>query len=95
MEGEAEMPKSSPAKLDYQKAYNARPDQKALGVERRRTRRHLIAEGKVAIGDGKDIAHKVAADNGGKMTPKNIKIEDAKTNRAWRKSSGYRVPTDK
>jgi hypothetical protein len=89
------MPKSSPAKLAYQKAYNAQPEQKELGVERRRTRRHLIADGKVAIGDGKDIAHKVAADNGGKMTPKNIKIMDAEKNRAWRKSSGYRVPTAK
>jgi hypothetical protein len=89
------MPKSSPAKLAYQKAYNATEKQKELGVERRRTRRHLIADGKVHIGDGHDIAHKVAADNGGKMTPKNIKIEDAKENRGWRKASGYRVPTDK
>lgn len=89
------MPKSSKEKLAYQKAYNASPAQKALGVERRRTRRQLITEGKVAIGDGKDIAHKLAADNGGKMTPGNIKIEDVKKNRAWRKESGYKVPTDK
>ncbi len=90
------MPKSTKAKLAYQKAYNATPEQKALGVERRRTRRHMIAEGKVAIGDGKDIAHKVAAQDGGKMTPTNIKVEDSAKNRAWRKGrKGYDVGTDK
>ena len=50
------MTKSTKAKLEYQKKYNAQPEQKALGVARRRTRRHLIADGKVAIGDGKDVA---------------------------------------
>lgn len=89
------MTKSSKAKLEYQKEYNAQPEQKALGVARRRTRRHLIADGKVAIGDGKDVAHKVAADNGGGMTPDNLKIKDAKENRGWRKGGkGYKVPKD-
>jgi hypothetical protein len=89
------MPKSSKEKLAYQKAYNASPAQKALGVERRRTRRQMITAGKVSVGDGEDIAHKLAADNGGKMTPSNLKIEAAKKNRAWRTASGYKVPTDK
>lgn len=90
------MPKSSKAKLEYQKAYNARPDQKALGVERRRERRHAIARGEVAIGDGKDLAHKVAADNGGKTTPSNLKVERASSNRDWRKGrKGYSVGNEK
>lgn len=90
------MPKSSPRKLAYQKAYNAQPAQKALGVERRRERRHAIADGKVAIGDGKDLAHKRAADNGGKTTPSNLKVEAASKNRDWRKGrSGYKVPDEK
>ena len=90
------MPKSSPAKLAYQKAYNARPDQKALGVERRRERRHEIAAGKVAIGDGVDIAHVKAASAGGKTVASNLKREPAKSNRDWRKGeSGYKVPVDK
>jgi len=89
------MPKASKQKLTYQKAYNAQPEQKELGVDRRRTRRHAIADGKVAIGDGRDIAHKVAADSGGGMGKDNLKVEDASTNRAWRKSRGYRVPTSK
>lgn len=88
--------KSSPAKLAYQKAYNAQPEQKQRGVERRRERRHAIAAGKVAIGDGKDIAHIVAMDNGGKTVDKNLKIESASANRDWRKGQkGYKVPNDK
>jgi hypothetical protein len=90
------MTKSTKAKLAYQKAYNARPDQTALGVERRRERRHAIAEGKVAIGDGKDLAHKKAADNGGSTTKANLKVEDASTNRDWRKGrKGYKVGNER
>ena len=90
------MPKSSPAKLAYQKKYNAQPEQKALGVERRRERRHAIAEGKVAIGDGKDLAHIKPASGGGKTTPSNLKVEDASKNRDWRKGrKGYKVGVDK
>lgn len=90
------MPKSTAQKLAYQAKYNASPEQKALGVERRRERRHAIAEGKVAIGDGKDLAHKKAADNGGKTAPSNLKVEAASKNRDWRKGqNGYKVPNCK
>ena len=90
------MAKSSAAKLAYQKAYNARPEEAAKGVERRRTRRHMIADGKVAIGDGKDVSHKVAMENGGKSAPSNVKVEAAADNRNWRKGrSGYSVPNEK
>ena len=87
------MPKSSKAKLAFQKAYNATPAQKEAGVERRRLRRQEIREGKVAIGDGKDLAHKVAMDNGGRTTEANVKVQSASKNRAWRRGgTGYKVP---
>lgn len=90
------MPKSSPAKLAYQKAYNATPKQKAIQVERRRAERAAVRNGTSPIGDGKDISHIVAADNGGKLTPKNSKIQDAHENRDWRKNrKGYKVGIDK
>jgi len=90
------MTKSSKAKLEYQKKYNASPEQAALGVERRRARRHAIAEGKVAIGDGKDLAHKVPASRGGSTTKSNLKVEDASSNRDWRKGrKRYNVGTEK
>lgn len=89
------MPKSSPAKLAYQKKYNAQPAQKEAGVERRRVRRQMIADGEVAIGDGKDVAHIKAMDNGGKTTKSNLKVQSASENRGWRKTGGYKVPTAK
>ena len=65
-------------------------------ILRRRERRHAIADGKVAIGDGKDLAHKRAADNGGATNAKNLKVEAAHSNRDWRKGQkGYKVPNEK
>jgi hypothetical protein len=93
---ELKMPKSTPKKLAYQEKYNATPKQKALGVDRRRERRHAIAEGKVAIGDGRDLAHIKPADSGGKTVPANLKVEPASKNRDWRKGrKGYSVGVDK
>jgi hypothetical protein len=90
------VPKSTPAKLAYQKAYNARPEEKEKGVERRRARRQAIREGKVKIGDNKDISHKKALDNGGAHGKGNIKVEPSSSNRGWREGqSGYRVPNKK
>jgi len=88
------MPKSTKHKLAYQKAYNEQPEQKEAGVERRRARRQAIREGIVDIGDGKDLAHKKPMSEGGSTTKKNLKVETAKKNRAWRKNRGYNVPTD-
>lgn len=88
------MPKSTKHKLEYQKKYNQQPEQKQAGVERRRARRHAIADGIVAIGDGKDLAHKKPLSEGGSTTKKNLKVESAKKNRAWRKNRGYNVPND-
>jgi hypothetical protein len=90
------MTKSTAEKLAYQKAYNAQPEQKKLGVERRRERRHEIAAGKVAIGDNKDIAHVVPASRGGKTVASNLKVEAAAKNRGWRQGEAeYKVPVDK
>jgi len=80
------MPKSTAQKLAYQAKYNASPEQKALGVERRRERRHAIAEGKVAIGDGKDLAHKKALDKGG-SNKDGYAIQTAAKNRSFKRDS--------
>jgi hypothetical protein len=90
------MPKSTPKKLAYQAAYNAQPEEAEKGVARRRARRHAIADGKVAIGDKKDIMHKKALENGGSGSDANTKVGSAKKNRGWRKGEpGYKVPNDK
>ena len=90
------MPKSSPAKLAYQRAYNVTPKQKAIQVERRRAERAAVRDGTSPSGDGKDIAHKKAGDNGGHMSPDNIMLQEAAKNRSWRKGGkGYKVPNVK
>lgn len=90
------MPKSSPAKLAFQKKYNARPENVNRREDNNLARAHAIKAGKVKVGDGKDVAHIVPLDKGGKTTPGNLKIEDRKTNRDWRKGrKGYDVGIDK
>lgn len=90
------MPKSSPAKLAFQKSYNAKPENVKKREANNAARREAIREGKVKVGDGKDVAHKVALDNGGGNTPGNTKVQSASKNRGWRKGeSGYKVPNVK
>ena len=80
------MTKSTPAKLAYQKAYNAEPANVQKRVLNNATRRDAIADGKVKKGDNKDIAHVKSLDKGGKNTPGNTKVQDASKNRGWRKT---------
>lgn len=90
------MPKSTPERLKWQKAYNARPENVKKREANNAARREAIKEGKVKVGDGKDVAHKVALDNGGGNTPGNTKVQPASKNRGWRKGeSGYKVPNVK
>lgn len=90
------MTKSTKAKLAYQAEYNNRPDQVKKQSARRAAQRAAIKDGTGAIGDGKDVAHKVALDNGGGNTPGNTKLQAPAKNRAWRKGQkGYKVPNVK
>ena len=90
------MPESTKQKLKYMAAYNRQPEQKALGVDRRRAARAAVRDGTSPIGDGKDLAHRVAASNGGSTTKNNLQVEAASSNRDWRKGqSGYKVRNEK
>jgi hypothetical protein len=89
------MPKSTPQKLKYMAEYQAKPENVEKRVDRNRARRHAIAEGKARVGDGKDIGHKVALDNGGSGADSNTKVQSRKSNRGWRKDSSYKVPNTK
>lgn len=86
------MTKSTPKKLAYQKAYNARPEEVAKRVKNNAARREAIKGGKAQVGDGKDVAHKKSLENGGSNNKSNVKVEDRKTNRGWRKGSGSYNP---
>ena len=90
------MPKSSPAKLAYMKAYNNKPERIEAREEANKARYRALRDGKVRKGDGKDVAHIKALDSGGKTSTGNTKVESAKSNRDWRKGvKGYKVPLDK
>lgn len=86
------MPKSSPRKLEYQKEYNARPEEVAKRVKNNAARREAIKEGKAHVGDGKDIAHKRSLENGGTNDKSNLTVQSRKTNRGWRRGSGSYNP---
>ena len=56
---------STKQKLEYQKAYNARPEEVAKRVKNNAARREAMKDGKARVGDGKDVAHKKSLENGG------------------------------
>jgi hypothetical protein len=84
------MAKSSKAKLEYQAKYQKQPEEVEKRVDRNRARRHAIKEGRVKVGDGKEIDHVVPLRNGGSDGKSNTRVVDASTNRGWRKGKkGY------
>lgn len=82
------MNKGGPKKAQYDKRYNARPEQKKNRAERNAARRELEKAGVVHKGDGKDVDHKKMLDNGGSNARSNLRVVDQKTNRGWRKTNG-------
>lgn len=86
------MLKSTPRKLEYQKAYNARPEETAKRVKNNAARREAIKDGKAKVGDGKDVAHKKSLENGGGNHKSNVTVQERATNRGWRKGSGSYNP---
>lgn len=86
------MPESSKQKLAYQKAYNARPENVAKRVKNNQARAEMVKAGRTKVGDGKDVAHRVALDNGGSNDPSNLSVESQSKNRGWRAGSGSYNP---
>lgn len=77
------MPKSSKAKLEYQKQYNKEHADEQ--VARRRAQRHAISAGTQKIGDGVDLDHKKMLVKGGSTADSNVRPRSVKENRGWRK----------
>jgi hypothetical protein len=86
------MPKSSKAKLEYQREYNARPEEVKKRMANNAARAAAIKAGKAKVGDGKDIAHKKSLENGGTNDPSNLEVQSRKQNRGWRRGSGSYNP---
>lgn len=84
------MPKSSKQKLAYQAAYNARPEEVAKRVKNNQARQELIKQGRVKVGDGKDVDHKTPLESGGGNSAQNLRVTTQEKNRGWRKGqAGY------
>jgi hypothetical protein len=86
------MTKSTKRKLEYQKAYNARPEEVKKRVANNAARREMIKEGKARVGDGKDVAHKKSLENGGTNAKGNLAVQSREQNRGWRRGSGSYNP---
>jgi hypothetical protein len=82
------MPKSSPQKLKFQKAYNAKPENVDKRVANNAARREAIKDGKARVGDGKEVDHKKPLDKGGTNAKGNLRVVDRSTNRSWRDEHG-------
>lgn len=89
------MPKASKSKQKYDKAYNARPEQKKKRALRNKARREAERDGLVSKGDGKDIDHKNPLRNGGSNAKSNRRVRSASANRADNGKRGGRKPKKK
>ena len=78
------MPQSPKRKAEYDKAYNARPEQKKKRAMRNAARRKLMEEGVVRKGDGKDVDHKRMLKDGGSNARSNLRVVSKEKNRGWR-----------
>lgn len=76
------MSKSGRVYSDYDKKYQARPEQVRKRVLRNKARREMLKiHGKKAL-KGKDVDHKKALSSGGSGARSNLRIRSASSNRA-------------
>lgn len=73
--------------------YQGRPDQIKKRTERNKARATLVKAGKLHKGDGKDAAHVKAIDKGGSIKD-GIKVEDANTNRSFKRDSKHNLVSE-
>jgi hypothetical protein len=84
------MNKKGPKAAQYDKEYNAKPEQKLKRAQRNAARAEMMKAGRVAKGDGKDVDHKTPLKNGGSNGASNLAVKSQTANRGWRKGkSGY------
>lgn len=70
----------------YDKKYQAQPEQVKKRVARNAARREMIREGKVKVGDGKDVDHIRPLENGGTNARGNLRVQAASKNRGRNKT---------
>ena len=70
------------------------PARKAARAQRNRARRMLANEGKVHVGDGKDVGHKTAIGRGGKNSLSNLFVQDPHANRSFDRNSKHKMVSE-
>ena len=78
------MPNSKGYKRDYRKEYDnyhAKPEQKKRRAKRNAARRKLAKQGRVKLGDGKDVDHKNTNPNDN--SAKNLRVQSKSANRSF------------
>ena len=81
------------ATRDYQKEnkYKAKPEQIKMRVARNKARRQAIREGKVSVGDGKELDHIKPLSKGGTNAKSNIRITTKSKNSSFSRNSDRSV----
>jgi hypothetical protein len=89
------MPYKNKADRKYTNAakYEAQPEQVKNREERNKARAKLMKAGKVSKGDGKDVAHIVAADKGGSIKD-GVRVESASKNRSFKRDSKHNLVSE-
>lgn len=84
------MPSSPGYKRDYTQEYKTAKGRGEIGTgtnsdnaKRKRLRRAFEKDGKVHVGDGKDVDHKVPLSKGGSNSESNGRVTSASANRSY------------
>ena len=85
--------KPRPYKKEYEQ-YGGTEEQKKNRAKRNAARRKMMAAGKVAKGDGKDVSHKRAISKGGSNGGGNLRVESAGDNRSFKRNSKKKVVSE-
>ena len=87
------MPYKNKANRKYAQAvaYEDTPAQVKNREERNKARAHLMKEGRVSKGDGKDVDHIKPLSKGGTSAKSNLKVKSASSNRSFSRNSDHTV----
>lgn len=86
------MPSSPGYKRDYKQEYHSESRRRRkLRAMRNRARRELMKEGKVHVGDGKDVDHINPLGFGGGNSRKNLRVRDHEANASYQRTKGAKM----
>jgi hypothetical protein len=91
------MPYKNKADRNYkrERQYDGRPDVKKRRAARNRARYKLMKEGKVHVGDGKDVDHKKPLTRGGSNRRGNLRAVPAGKNRSFKRNADHSIAGSK